>query len=169
MFLKNRLSTVIRMMLLDSIFSDEFVLFQIEPWLKSNPFSLSDSGFLGAISRSINLGDHLHLHIHPISFVSSLKTKFTMFSSLTVGQTALALRLLLATFSSKISSNINRPFGDEFHAARKASKEIRAQVEIKKYGKEVPLGIMLKILKAKGAKERKDVVQNESTPAAHQL
>ena len=41
--------------------------------------------------------------------------------------------------------------------------------EIKKYGKEVPLGIMLKILKAKGAKERKDVVQNESTPAAHQV
>lgn len=29
------------------------------------------------------------------------------------GQTALALRLLLAVFSSKISSDINRPFGDE--------------------------------------------------------
>lgn len=29
------------------------------------------------------------------------------------GQTALALRLLLATFSSKVSSDINRPFGDE--------------------------------------------------------
>lgn len=29
------------------------------------------------------------------------------------GQTALALRLLLAGFSSKISSDINRPFGDE--------------------------------------------------------
>ncbi|CAH1428980.1 unnamed protein product [Lactuca virosa] len=73
---------------------------EIEPRLKSNPFSLSGSGFLGAISRSINLG----------------------------GQTALALRLLLATFSSKISSNINRPFGDEFRAARKASEEISAQV-----------------------------------------
>jgi hypothetical protein len=29
------------------------------------------------------------------------------------GQTALALRLLLAVFSSKLSSDINRPFGDE--------------------------------------------------------
>lgn len=29
------------------------------------------------------------------------------------GQTALALRVLLAVFSSKISSDINRPFGDE--------------------------------------------------------
>lgn len=71
-----------------------------EPRLKSNPFSLSGSGFFGAVGRSINLG----------------------------GQTALALRLLLATFSSKISSNINRPFGDEFRAARKASEEISAQV-----------------------------------------
>ncbi|KAL8217895.1 hypothetical protein R6Q57_021268 [Mikania cordata] len=68
--------------------------------LKSNPLSLSGSGLLGAVGRSINLG----------------------------GQTALALRLLLATFSSKISSNINRPFGDEFRAARKASEEISAQV-----------------------------------------
>lgn len=73
---------------------------EVEPRLKSNPFSLSGSGFFGAIGRSINLG----------------------------GQTALALRLLLATFSSKISSNINRPFGDEFRAARKASEEISAQV-----------------------------------------
>ncbi|GJU99275.1 TraB domain-containing protein isoform X1 [Tanacetum coccineum] len=73
---------------------------EVEPRLKSNPFSLSGSGFFGAVGRSINLG----------------------------GQTALALRLLLATFSSKISSNINRPFGDEFRAARKASEEISAQV-----------------------------------------
>ncbi|KVI04757.1 Pheromone shutdown, TraB [Cynara cardunculus var. scolymus] len=58
---------------------------EVEPRLKPNPFSLSGSGFIGAVGRSINLG----------------------------GQTALALRLLLATFSSKISSNINRPFGDE--------------------------------------------------------
>lgn len=29
------------------------------------------------------------------------------------GQTALALRLLLATLSSKVSADINRPFGDE--------------------------------------------------------
>ncbi|KAK1415312.1 hypothetical protein QVD17_31091 [Tagetes erecta] len=70
------------------------------PKLQSNPFSLSGSGLFGAVGRSINLG----------------------------GQTALALRLLLATFSSKISSNINRPFGDEFRAARKASEEISAQV-----------------------------------------
>jgi len=35
-------------------------------------------------------------------------------SSLTIGgQTALALRLLLAVFSSKISSDIGRPFGEE--------------------------------------------------------
>ncbi|XP_024990961.1 traB domain-containing protein isoform X1 [Cynara cardunculus var. scolymus] len=73
---------------------------EVEPRLKPNPFSLSGSGFIGAVGRSINLG----------------------------GQTALALRLLLATFSSKISSNINRPFGDEFRAARKASEEISAQV-----------------------------------------
>ncbi|XP_076935931.1 uncharacterized protein LOC143602827 isoform X2 [Bidens hawaiensis] len=70
------------------------------PMLKSNPFSLSGAGLFGAVGRSINLG----------------------------GQTALALHLLLATFSSKISSNINRPFGDEFRAARKASEEISAQV-----------------------------------------
>ncbi|GER34975.1 TraB family protein [Striga asiatica] len=68
--------------------------------LKSNMFSLSGTGFFGAIGRSINLG----------------------------GQTALALRLLLATFSSKVSSDINRPFGDEFRAARKASEEIGAQL-----------------------------------------
>ncbi|KAH6757760.1 hypothetical protein C2S51_038647 [Perilla frutescens var. frutescens] len=68
--------------------------------LRSSMFSLSGSGFFGAIGRSINLG----------------------------GQTALALRLLLATFSSKVSSDINRPFGDEFRAARKAAEEIGAQL-----------------------------------------
>ncbi|XP_022140936.1 traB domain-containing protein isoform X2 [Momordica charantia] len=68
--------------------------------LKSNMFSLSGDGFLGAVGRSINLG----------------------------GQTALALRLLLAVFSSKISSDVNRPFGDEFRAARKASEEVSAQI-----------------------------------------
>ncbi|KAF5178589.1 Trab family protein [Thalictrum thalictroides] len=70
------------------------------PQLKSNMFSLSGAGFFGAIGRSINLG----------------------------GQTALALRLVLAVFSSKISSGANRPFGDEFRAARKASEEIGAQL-----------------------------------------
>ncbi|MED6152340.1 hypothetical protein PIB30_090955 [Stylosanthes scabra] len=68
--------------------------------LRSNMFSLSGTGFFGAVNRSINLG----------------------------GQTALALRLLLAAFSSKISSDINRPFGDEFRAARKASEEVGAQI-----------------------------------------
>ncbi|XP_059628344.1 uncharacterized protein LOC132271095 isoform X3 [Cornus florida] len=68
--------------------------------LRSNMFSLSGTGFFGAVNRSINLG----------------------------GQTALALRLLLAVFSSKISSDVNRPFGDEFRAARKASEEIGAQI-----------------------------------------
>ncbi|TKY51257.1 TraB domain-containing protein [Spatholobus suberectus] len=68
--------------------------------LRSNMFSLSGTGFFGAVGRSINLG----------------------------GQIALALRLLLAAFSSKISSDMNRPFGDEFRAARKASEEVGAQI-----------------------------------------
>ncbi|KAM7491660.1 hypothetical protein LguiA_034581 [Lonicera macranthoides] len=68
--------------------------------LKSNMFSLTGNGFFGAVGRSINLG----------------------------GQTALALRLLLAAFSSKLSSDVNRPFGDEFRAARKASEEVGAQI-----------------------------------------
>ncbi|KAL9225284.1 hypothetical protein vseg_001229 [Gypsophila vaccaria] len=68
--------------------------------LKSNMFSLSGAGFFGAVGRSINLG----------------------------GQTALALRILLAVFSSKISSDIDRPFGDEFRAARIVSEEIGAQL-----------------------------------------
>ncbi|XP_042034088.1 uncharacterized protein LOC121780555 isoform X4 [Salvia splendens] len=68
--------------------------------LRSTMFSLTGTGFFGAIGRSINLG----------------------------GQTALALRLLLATFSSKLSSDINRPFGDEFRAARKVAEEIGAQL-----------------------------------------
>ncbi|KAG1359185.1 traB domain-containing protein [Cocos nucifera] len=44
------------------------------------------------------------------------------------GQSALALRLLLAVFSSKISSGANRTFGDEFRAARKISEEVGAQI-----------------------------------------
>ncbi|KAK9103437.1 hypothetical protein Sjap_020691 [Stephania japonica] len=68
--------------------------------LKSNMFSLSGAGFFSAVGRSINLG----------------------------GQTALALRLLLAFFSSKVSLDANRPFGDEFRAARKASEEVGAQL-----------------------------------------
>ncbi|XP_062152591.1 uncharacterized protein LOC133860934 isoform X1 [Alnus glutinosa] len=68
--------------------------------LRSNMFSLTGTGFFGAVGRSINLG----------------------------GQTALALRLLLAVFSSKLSSDINRPFGDEFRAARKVSEEFGTQI-----------------------------------------
>ncbi|KAJ7970014.1 TraB domain-containing protein [Quillaja saponaria] len=68
--------------------------------LKSNVFSLSGPGFFGAVGRSLDLG----------------------------GQIALALRLLLAVFSSKISSDVDRPFGDEFRAARKASEEVGAQI-----------------------------------------
>ncbi|KZV41048.1 traB domain-containing protein [Dorcoceras hygrometricum] len=68
--------------------------------LKSSMFSLSGTGFFGAVGRSINLG----------------------------GQTALALRLLFAAFSTKVSSDINRPFGDEFRAARKVAEEIGAQL-----------------------------------------
>ncbi|KAL2556021.1 TraB family protein [Forsythia ovata] len=73
---------------------------ELNQQLRSNMFSLSGSGFFGAVGRSINLG----------------------------GQTALALRLLFAAFSSKMSSDIDRPFGDEFRAARKASEEIGAQI-----------------------------------------
>ncbi|XP_044505025.1 traB domain-containing protein-like isoform X2 [Mangifera indica] len=68
--------------------------------LRSNMFSLSGTGFFDAVGRSINLG----------------------------GQAALALRLFLALFSSKISSDVNRPFGDEFRAARKVSEEVGAQI-----------------------------------------
>lgn len=68
--------------------------------LRSNMFSLSGTGFFGAVGRSIDLG----------------------------GQTALALRLLLALFSSKIASDINRPLGDEFRAARRVAEEVGAQI-----------------------------------------
>ncbi|CAO2177250.1 unnamed protein product [Urochloa humidicola] len=71
-----------------------------EPLLKSNMFSLGGAKFFIAVNRSINLG----------------------------GQSALALRLLLAVFSSKISSGANRPFGEEFRAARKVSEDIGAQL-----------------------------------------
>ncbi|XP_023637282.1 traB domain-containing protein isoform X1 [Capsella rubella] len=68
--------------------------------LKSGVLSLTGTGFLGAVGRSLDLG----------------------------GQTALALRLLLAVFSSKLSSVADRPFGDEFRAARIASEEVGAQL-----------------------------------------
>ncbi|KAL8151445.1 hypothetical protein V2J09_021253 [Rumex salicifolius] len=72
----------------------------IDQQLRGSMFSLSGSEFFSAIGRSINLG----------------------------GQTALALRLLLAAMSSRISSSKNRPFGDEFRAARKAAEEVGAQI-----------------------------------------
>ncbi|XP_078447944.1 traB family protein [Wolffia australiana] len=67
---------------------------------KSSMFSLTGSKFLGAVGRSLDLG----------------------------GQTALALRLLLAVYSSKISSGSKQTFGDEFRAARRVSEEIGAQL-----------------------------------------
>ncbi|KAL6005572.1 hypothetical protein ACLOJK_006139 [Asimina triloba] len=81
-------------------------------FLRSNMFSLSGARFLGAIGRSINLG----------------------------GQTALALRLLLAVFSSKISSGSDRPFGDEFRAARRASEAVGAQIVLGDRPIEITLG-----------------------------
>ncbi|XP_027110394.1 uncharacterized protein [Coffea arabica] len=75
---------------------------KLKKQLRSSMFSLSGTGFFGAVGRSLGLG----------------------------GQTALALRLVLAAFSSKLSSEINRPFGDEFRAARKAAEEIGAQMVI---------------------------------------
>lgn len=67
---------------------------------ETNLFSIGGVNFLSAMGRSLNLG----------------------------GQSALALRVLLAGFSQKISSSIGTPIGDEFRAARKASEEIGAQI-----------------------------------------
>ncbi|KAH0468060.1 hypothetical protein IEQ34_003093 [Dendrobium chrysotoxum] len=68
--------------------------------LKANMFSLGGTEFFGAVNRSINLG----------------------------GQSAFALRLLLAVFSSKISLGAKGSFGEEFRAARKSSEEVGAQI-----------------------------------------
>ncbi|VAI86702.1 unnamed protein product [Triticum turgidum subsp. durum] len=89
-----------------------------EPLLKSNMFSLGGAKFLGAVNRSINLG----------------------------GQSALALRLLLAVFSSKISSGANRPFGEEFRAARRVSEDIGAQLVLGDRPIEITLERALKSL-----------------------
>lgn len=67
---------------------------------ETNLFSIGGGSFLSAMGRSLNLG----------------------------GQSALALRLLLAGFSQKMSSSIGMPIGDEFRVARKASEEIGAQI-----------------------------------------
>ncbi|KAE8803422.1 traB domain-containing protein [Hordeum vulgare] len=89
-----------------------------EPLLKSNMFSLGGTKFFGAVNRSINLG----------------------------GQSALALRLLLAVFSSKISSGANRPFGEEFRAARRVSEDIGAQLVLGDRPIEITLERALKSL-----------------------
>lgn len=89
-----------------------------EPLLKSNMFSLGGAKFFGAVNRSINLG----------------------------GQSALALRLLLAVFSSKISSGANRPFGEEFRAARRVSEDIGAQLVLGDRPIEITLERALKSL-----------------------
>ena len=74
-------------------------------------FSLSGTGFFGAVGRSINLGKFIvFLHVCYNIYKRNL---FIIFLNISGGQTALALRLLLATFSSKSSSDSNRPFGDE--------------------------------------------------------
>uniref|UniRef100_A0ACD5Y865 Uncharacterized protein n=1 Tax=Avena sativa TaxID=4498 RepID=A0ACD5Y865_AVESA len=89
-----------------------------EPLLKSNMFSLGGAKFFGAVNRSINLG----------------------------GQSALALRLLLAVFSSKISSGANRPFGEEFRAARRVSEDLGAQLVLGDRPIEITLERALKSL-----------------------
>ncbi|CAM0911750.1 unnamed protein product [Alopecurus aequalis] len=89
-----------------------------EPLLKSNMFSLGGTKFLGAVNRSINLG----------------------------GQSALALRLLLAVLSSRISSGANRPFGEEFRAARRVSEDIGAQLVLGDRPIEITLERALKSL-----------------------
>uniref|UniRef100_A0A453RQ81 Uncharacterized protein n=1 Tax=Aegilops tauschii subsp. strangulata TaxID=200361 RepID=A0A453RQ81_AEGTS len=62
------------------------------------------------------------------------------------GQSALALRLLLAVFSSKISSGANRPFGEEFRAARRVSEDIGAQLVLGDRPIEITLERALKSL-----------------------
>ncbi|XP_031496151.1 uncharacterized protein LOC116261504 isoform X1 [Nymphaea colorata] len=87
--------------------------------MKSNMFSLSGQRFFGDIGRSLSLG----------------------------GQSALALRLLFAMFSSKISSSAGRSFGDEFRAARSASEEIGAQIVLGDRPIEITLGRAWRSLK----------------------
>lgn len=56
---------------------------------------------------------NIYFNIMAVFTAFSKEKQFYTFFDTTGGQTALALRLLLATFSSKLSSDINRPFGDE--------------------------------------------------------
>lgn len=81
--------------------------------LRSSMFSLTGTGFFGAIGRSINLGLYFCNSVIQLSFQGEKMVMYIYFSYMAGGQTALALRLLLATLSSKVSADINRPFGDE--------------------------------------------------------
>ncbi|KAL9267814.1 hypothetical protein AKJ16_DCAP19546 [Drosera capensis] len=91
--------------------------------MNSNMFSLSGSEFFGAVNRSLNLGKKQNTH--PCSKAVDVEHGSSPYLG---GQTALALRLLFAFFSSKVSSDVDRPFGDEFRAARKVAEEVGAQV-----------------------------------------
>lgn len=83
---------------------------ELDKQLRSNMFSLSGTGFFGAVGRSINLGKHQVQICLACIYAKEINLLFILMSG---GQTALALRLLLAAFSSKVSSDVNRPFGDE--------------------------------------------------------
>ncbi|CAI9774109.1 unnamed protein product [Fraxinus pennsylvanica] len=101
---------------------------ELNQQLRSNMFSLSGSG-LGWLAAVLTW-----VCVYALLFCSctAFFRRFKLyFSHITGGQIALALPLLFAAFSSKMSSDIDRPFGDEvddFHAARKASEEIGAQL-----------------------------------------
>lgn len=85
---------------------------QPDEQLRSSMFSLSGTEFFGAIGRSINLG--MHSSDAFVVFMMGMHNEVNDILSLNEGgQAALALRLLLAVFSSKISINIDRPFGNE--------------------------------------------------------
>ncbi|EMS46177.1 hypothetical protein TRIUR3_13244 [Triticum urartu] len=88
---------------------------------------------------------------HISSPFPSSKSERCLYSALTAepgscGQSALALRLLLAVFSSKISSGANRPFGEEFRAARRVSEDIGAQLVLGDRPIEITLERALKSL-----------------------
>nr|XP_027103866.1 uncharacterized protein LOC113725078 isoform X5 [Coffea arabica] len=87
---------------------------KLKKQLRSSMFSLSGTGFFGAVGRSLGLGMFMDLAPYSQLFIQvCVHSRFDSALHCTGGQTALALRLLLAAFSSKLSSEINRPFGDE--------------------------------------------------------
>ncbi|KAJ0968345.1 hypothetical protein J5N97_025262 [Dioscorea zingiberensis] len=75
--------------------------------LKSNMFSLSGAKFFGAVNRSINLEAPIHAQGVKVPWLYGL---------------------LLAVFSSKISSGKTDLLEMSFEAARKASEEVGAQI-----------------------------------------